>query len=161
MVGVDDRGGEMDERFDDFRITAMGMLIEAYTGLTTVLERELAAAGLALSWFEVLVRLGRTPGHALRMSELAAQVSFSASGLTRLVDRMESAGLVRRQACPEDRRGSLAVLTDEGAARLHEVLPHHLAGLQSHLVDPLGPDQLDALTSACRRIRDALRATST
>ena len=64
-------------------------------------------ASLSVQWFEVLIRLARTPGQRLRMSDLAAQTTLSASGLTRAVDRLEAAGLVDREACPTDRRSAL------------------------------------------------------
>ena len=67
-----------------------------------------------MQWFEVLLRLARTPGGRLRMSDLAAQTTLTASGLTRVVDRLEDAGLVKREACPTDRRSTYAVLTAEG-----------------------------------------------
>ena len=146
-----------DDIADDERITAMGMLLESFTALSNTLERELAAeCELPLSWFEVLLRLRRTPGHRLRMSELAAQVSFSTSGLTRLADRIEAAGLIRREACPEDRRGAFAVLTPDGAARVEAALPVHLRGLQEHLADRLTPEELASLTESLRKVRDGL-----
>jgi DNA-binding MarR family transcriptional regulator len=151
----------VDDLLDDPRITAIGMLVEAHAAVSSRAERLLHTTfGFPLPWFEVLLRLGRTPGHALRMSELAAQVSFSASGLTRLVDRMSAAGLVRRDVCAEDRRGALCVLTDEGEARLRAALPVHLELVQAMVVDVLSPEELDTLTALLRRIRDAAARSS-
>ena len=65
----------------------------------------------------MLIRLARTPGNRLRMSDLAAQTSLTPSGLTRSVDRLEDTGLVARRVCPEDRRGSFAALTLNGEGR--------------------------------------------
>ena len=146
----------MDDVLDDPAITTMGMLVEAHARLTGALGAELQqATGLPLAWFEVLLRLGRSPDQRLRMSELARQMPLSTSGLTRLIDRVEAAGLVRREACPSDRRGQLAVLTDEGEAALGRALPVHVEGLRRHLAAAVG-DDLDVVTDALRRVRDAL-----
>lgn len=145
----------MDELLDDERLTALGLLIEAHAHLSRVLEHELLeGAGLPLSWYGVLVRLGRSPGRHLRMSELAEQMSISTSGLTRLIDRIETAGLVRRESCPTDRRGWFAVLTPEGEARLREATPLHLRGVEEHLTGLLSPGELADLTGALRKVRD-------
>ena len=146
----------MDDLLDDPAITTMGMLVEAHARLTGALGAELQqATTLPLAWFEVLLRLGRSPERRLRMSELARQMPLSTSGLTRLIDRVEAAGLVRREACPSDRRGQLAVLTDAGEAALAEALPVHVRGLRVHLAAALG-DDVEVVTEALRRVRDAL-----
>lgn len=144
---------------DDERITAFGMVLEAHASLTAAVNRELeATAGMPITWFEVLIRLSRSPASRLRMSELAGQVGLSHSGLTRLVDRVIEAGLVRREACPEDRRGAFAVLTEEGGAALEAALDGHLASIDRHLVAPLGRDRLAELTDLLRTVRDAAGA---
>lgn len=144
---------------DDERITAFGMLLEAHAAVTGAVNRELeSTAGMPITWFEVLLRLSRSPGRRLRMSELAAQVGLSHSGLTRLVDRVIAAGLVGREACPEDRRGAFAVLTDEGADALDAALAGHLDSIDRHLAAPLGDDGLAALTDLLRTVRDATSA---
>ena len=141
--------------WDDRRITAFGMLLEARAALVAVVGRELeATTELSISWFEVLIRLARSPGQQLRMSELAAQAALSTSGLTRLVDRMEAAKLIRREACPSDRRGAFAVITDAGVAALDAALPPHLESLERHLVNPLGEDRLEDLTRMLEALRD-------
>jgi DNA-binding MarR family transcriptional regulator len=88
------------------------------------------------------------------MAELARQVGLSTSGLTRLIDRIEEAGYVRREACPSDRRGANAVLTDEGAALLQKALPPHLESIETHLAGPLGAE-LPVLERLMRTVRDA------
>jgi DNA-binding MarR family transcriptional regulator len=109
--------------------------------------------------FEVLIRLSRSPGERLRLTDLARQVRLSTSGLSRLVDRVEADGLVRREACPSDRRGAFAVLTDKGEAVLAEALPPHLESIQRHVVAPLGPDELSTLEGLLRRLRDSAEET--
>lgn len=140
---------------DDERITAYGMLLEAHAAVTQAVGRDLeVAAAMPTAWFEVLIRLVRSPQARLRMSELAQQVQLSTSGLTRLVDRLEVRGYVRREACPGDRRGLNAALTDEGREAVEAALPQHLESLQRHLVEPLGGD-VATLTELLRALRDS------
>ena len=142
---------------DDDRITAIGLLVEAESALVRVLDEELRrSAGMPLSTYEVLVRLGRSPGRRLRQVELSRQLSLTTGGVTRLVDRIEAAGLVRRTTSPTDRRASFAELTDTGAGALNRATEVHLASLQRHLVDPVGLDGLAALVGPLRRLRDSL-----
>jgi MarR family 2-MHQ and catechol resistance regulon transcriptional repressor len=141
--------------WDDPRITAFGMLLEAHAAVISQVNRDLeTSSGIPVSWFEVLLRLARSDDHQLRMAELARQVGLSTSGLTRLVDRIEAAGYVRREACPSDRRGANAVLTDEGDELLRKAVPPHLDSLDLHVVAALG-DQVDQLTDLLRTLRDA------
>jgi DNA-binding MarR family transcriptional regulator len=143
---------------DDPRITAFGMLIEAHAAIAGAVGRDLEeAGGMPVAWFEVLIRLARTPGDRLRMSELAGQVALSTSGLTRLVDRVEAAGLIARETCPSDRRGAYAVLTDAGRDALAKVMPAHVESLERRLVDAVGQEGLVQLTEHLRAIRDANR----
>ncbi|MDP1819953.1 MAG: MarR family transcriptional regulator [Acidimicrobiales bacterium] len=138
-------------------LTTVGLLVETHAGFTSAAERGLGATGgLSLQWFELLLRLARTPGHRLRMSALAAQTTLSASGLTRAVDRLEAEGLVRREACPTDRRSSYAALTGEGEARLRRVLPHHLEHLVEVFDRTFDAEELATLCGLLRRLRDAV-----
>ena len=138
-------------------LTTAGLLVEAHAGFATRLERQLAQqCDLSVQWFDVLMRLVRTPGHRLRMSDLAAQTTLSASGLTRAIDRLEQAGLVRREACPSDRRGAFAVLTEAGEARIGTAIPIHLGELRTIFDELYSPDEVEVLTELLRRLRDTL-----
>ena len=138
-------------------LTTMGLFMEAQAGLAlSTLRRLEAEHGIGGQWFEVLIRLARTPGHRLRMSDLAAQTTLSASGLTRVVDRLVAQGLVDRQACPSDRRGSFAVLTPAGEARILAAVPTHLAQLTEIFEGTFSPSELDTFTALMRRLRDAV-----
>jgi MarR family transcriptional regulator, 2-MHQ and catechol-resistance regulon repressor len=150
-----------DSRLADPRITAIGLMIEAVGGLNAKLAAQYAEHGLAPAEFDVLIRIARTPGQALRMSDLAAQTLLTTSGITRVVDRLERDRLVERQACPTDRRGSLAALTPEGLARLDAVLPGHLELVEKWFTSQLSDADLDALLTSLRTIRDAVRPEAT
>lgn len=144
----------------DPRLTAIGLLFEVNAGLREVVDRHLETAGTSGSAFEVLVRLARSPDHRLRMSELAAQSTLTNSGLTRLVDRLQASGLVRREPCVTDRRGFYAVLTDEGLATVTGALPAHLAIVEEHLTGVLDAEELNALLGALRRVRSVVKPGS-
>jgi MarR family transcriptional regulator, 2-MHQ and catechol-resistance regulon repressor len=146
---------------DDPRFTAVGLFAEAYTGLTARFAAQFDEHRLSPVEFEVLMRLARSPGHRLRMTDLAGQTTLSTSGVTRVVDRMDRVGLVRREACPSDRRSSYAVITEAGLARLDEVLPGHLALVQQWFIGQLGPAELTQLLDALRTIRDAVNPCAT
>ncbi|MGW0229465.1 MarR family winged helix-turn-helix transcriptional regulator [Actinopolymorpha singaporensis] len=109
------------------------------------IDRDLRALGLSMPEYEILVRLSESPGRTLRMAELAQSVHHSRSRLTHTIARMEAAGLVEREACPSDRRGVLARLTEEGYARLVETAPHHVAGVRDGLIDLVSEDDLATL----------------
>ena len=90
------------------------------------------------------MRLARSPGDQLRMTDLAAQTSLSTSGVTRVVDRLERDGLVRRRACPTDRRSSYAVVTPPACTGSTRRCPGHLEIIEQWFTGQLEPGPLDA-----------------
>lgn len=129
-------------------LRAWQALITTTSGLLATLDNELQAEhGLSLGEYEVLVHLSETPGHALRMNDLALRLHLSPSGLTRRIDRLVRDGLVARQQCPSDRRGYNAVLTDEGMARLRGAAPTHVRGVREHFIDRLDERDLEQLAA--------------
>lgn len=123
------------------------------------LGRELDAVegGLSLSEYELLARLSDAEGRSARMSTLAGQLVHSRSRLTHTVSRLEDRGLVRREVCLNDRRGVLAVLTDNGHEALAAAAPTHVTGVREHLFDQLDPEQVAALGEAMARVGRHLR----
>ncbi|NEK59852.1 MarR family transcriptional regulator [Geodermatophilus sabuli] len=110
------------------------------------LDRELThETGISHAYYEILVALSETEGRMLRMSELADRCLSSRSRLSHAVSRLEERGWVRRQICPEDGRGQLAVLTDEGFAALEAAAPVHVGSVRAHLFDQLSPGQVEAM----------------
>ncbi|RLK22597.1 DNA-binding MarR family transcriptional regulator [Micromonospora sp. M71_S20] len=129
--------------------------LTASRALMEALDRELQRdAGMPHAYYEILVRLSEAPRRRLRMSDLAEASGSSRSRLSHAVARLEAAGWVRREECPTDRRGQLAVLTDEGFATLAAAAPGHVEGVRRHLFDALTPAQVDQL----RRISETLAA---
>jgi MarR family transcriptional regulator, 2-MHQ and catechol-resistance regulon repressor len=147
--------------FDDPRLTAMGLLAEAFAGLHAKITPTLAAAGLSVTDFDVLLRLARSPGQRLRMTDLATQTTLSTSGITRVVDRLESRGLAARESCPSDRRGAFAVLTGAGERLLAGVVRSHLLDIDRWFTGLLTGEQLGALLEALRILRDQVRPGAT
>jgi len=121
-------------------------LLRAHALMVKRLDAELEAAhGLALTSYEVLLRLAHTDGGKMRMCDVAESVLLSRSGLTRLVDRLERDGLVERVSCADDARGAYAKLTDAGRAKLEEASATHLEGVREHFLARVGDAQLDVL----------------
>jgi DNA-binding MarR family transcriptional regulator len=142
------------ELVDDERLTLIGLLIDVHHQLTRTLGDELeAACGLPLSWYDVLIRLGRSPEGHLTMSRLAAEVSFTSGGITRLVDRIAEAGYVERASCPTDRRSVHVQLTAAGCEVLRRATALNLEGVQRHLIDRLDAADRAALDAALRKLR--------
>jgi DNA-binding MarR family transcriptional regulator len=108
--------------------------------------------------YEVMVRLSESPDRRLRMSELASRTLASKSRLSHQISRMEASGLVRREGCPEDRRGAYAVLTDAGWQRLVEAAPAHVASVRRWLVEALTHEQFIELGELCSRVVEHLQA---
>lgn len=142
---------------DDERLTTVGLLFESAAGLRRVFERRLETEqALTHQSFEVLIRLARSPGSELRMSELAAQTSLTPSGLTRSIDRLQHQGLVARRVCPEDRRGAFAVLTPAGQELMDRAIPDHTDHVKEVLADVFTAEEEATLSSLLRRLRDHL-----
>ncbi len=127
--------------------------LQAHVAVMRQLEAELVArGGVSLAHYDVLVQLAAADGGRLRMHELADRVLLSRSGVTRLVDRLEADGLVRRATCPSDARGSFAVLTEAGVARLEAASPVHLDGVRRHFADHFDQAELRELARLLERL---------
>lgn len=126
--------------------------------LTEQLDRELQHdANIPHTYYEILVALSEAPGRRLRMNQLADMCQSSRSRLSHAVNRLEEAGWVRREACPTDKRGALAVMTDEGFAAIEAAAPGHVEGVRRHVFDVLSPEQIRQLGQISAAIRDGLR----
>jgi len=155
MMGGVERVQKSESASEVDRITLAGLVFETALGLRRAvgpsLERQCELAGQE---FEILIRLARTPGGRLRMSDLASQTALTPSGLTRAIDRLSMAGLVNRHACPEDRRGAFAGLTPAGEERMRVALDLHRAQLAELLDGALDPEEELLLVAVLRKLRD-------
>jgi DNA-binding MarR family transcriptional regulator len=121
-------------------------LLRVHAGMTKALDAELVREhGLPLSSYEVLLFLADAPDGRLRMSELAEGVLLSRSGLTRLVDRMERDGLLRRERCEDDARGYHALITDKGRELFGRARRTHLDGVRERFLSHLSSEELRTL----------------
>jgi DNA-binding MarR family transcriptional regulator len=131
--------------------------LHASRGLWDVLDRELQRdARMPHAYYEILVRLSEAPNRMLRMSDLAEATSSSRSRLSHAVARLEEYGWVRREDCPTDRRGQLAVLTDQGFEVLADAAHGHVEGVRTHLFDQLTPEQVVQLRQISEAMLDHL-----
>jgi DNA-binding MarR family transcriptional regulator len=112
---------------------------------------------LPLPWYDVLIAVERSPERRLRMFELADAVVLSRTNLTRLVDRLEAAGLLRREPAPTDRRGAFAVITDAGRAALRRTWPLYAARIEDRFARHLSIEEAGVLRTVLERVLAAAR----
>lgn len=140
------------------RTNAWRLFITAQAALVDRIDQELSAAGaIPLQWYDVLVELAQAPDWRRRMFELADAVVLSKSSLSRLIDRLEAAGLLRREPSPGDRRGAFAVLTDAGQTALEEAWPVYSRGIDEHFAQHFDDDETAVLITGFRRVLAGLR----
>jgi DNA-binding MarR family transcriptional regulator len=134
------------------RLRAWRLFFESALALLDILDAELEhAVGIPQRWYDVLVHLEESPD-GIPMNELAERILYSKSGFTRVVDRMEEAGLVRRARPESDRRTILIVLTDRGIETLERARRHHRDGIHRHFTQHLTNADVKALTHALEKI---------
>lgn len=142
---------------DKRRIAAFEGFIRAQRALVERLDADLRAEhDLSLGDYEILLRLARAGDNRLKMVEVARSMVLTPSGVTRATDRLEAEGLVRRDACPTDRRSWFLALTPEGRARLRRAAPTHLRGIQEHFGQHLTDAEADALARGLGKVADSM-----
>lgn len=148
--------GTINDVDDHELITWWGMVVEAFHRTN---HRCVADLGVDVTlpgpWFEVVLRLLRTPGHRLTMTRLAHEVSLTSGGFTKFADRLVKAGLIERQGCATDRRVTYVALTERGLAVAREAQSRHVAALREHFIRPLGLEGAARLAALMRTLRDA------
>jgi DNA-binding MarR family transcriptional regulator len=140
---------------DEPHLGAWRAMLNAHAAMTQTIEHALNEAGLPpLAWYDVLWSLYRAPGKRLRAGELAASVvTITRSGLTRLVDRMEEAGVLERRASTNDRRVVEITITAEGRSLLRRMWPVYARELERHWVRALGEREAEVVADALDRVR--------
>lgn len=149
--GIEERadGGDLGEQ----ELAAWRGFLRVHATIVRELDAELVErTGLPLSSYEVLVYLRDAPDTRLRMSELAGHLLLTAGGVTRLVDRLVRSGLVAKEPCLDDRRGSYAVLTRFGAERLRTARVVHLAGVRRRFLGRLSAQEIEQLARLWERV---------
>jgi DNA-binding MarR family transcriptional regulator len=134
------------------RLRCWRLFFESALALLDVLDAELLdAAGIPQRWYDLLVHLEESPD-GIPMNELAERILYSKSGFTRVVDRMEEAGLVRRVRPEHDRRSILVLLTDRGTETMERARRHHRDGIDRHFSRHLTDADVKALTRALEKV---------
>jgi DNA-binding MarR family transcriptional regulator len=142
-----------DSTLSGAELAAWRGMLRVHASLLRALDADLSAAhGIGLRSYEVLLHLGDAEQQRLRMSDLSDSVLLSASGISRLVDRMARDGLVRRERCAEDGRGYWAVLTADGREKLAEARPTHLAGVRRLFLSRFSDEDLAGLAAYWDRV---------
>ena len=136
-------------------LAAWRAVLHAHTSVVAQAEDALAAAELPpLAWYDVLWAIRRAPARRLRMAELAASLTISRGGLTKLADRLENAGLIRREPTDNDGRGLYAVLTAEGNTLLRRMWPVYSRALCEIFVSTITKDEAAVIAAALGRVND-------
>lgn len=145
----------MNEELDETGLEAWEAFVFAHAAAIGAIERDVACEdSVSLTCYDVLVALINAPEHRLRLNELADQVVLSRSGLSRLLDRVEKAGLIRREPAPDDRRGAYAVLTEEGIQAQRTTWPHYAKGIHRYFSQHLTDEEKRVIATALRRVRE-------
>ena len=144
------------ERLDARELRAWRGFLHAHATLLRALDAELEAAhGMPVSSYEILMNVADAEGERMRMHDIASRVLLSRSGLTRLVDRLEKSGYVRRESCPDDARGAFAVLTPEGREVLDAARATHLAGVRERFLRHFSDEEQEQLGAFWERLLPA------
>lgn len=124
--------------------------IAAQRVVNTRIEQQLQRdAGMPHTYFEILVRLSEAEEGRLRMSELAVATLGSRSRLSHAVNRLEKVGWVRREGIESDRRGQVAIITEDGRQKLRETAPGHVETVRDVVFDALSEQQVENLRDIC------------
>jgi DNA-binding MarR family transcriptional regulator len=137
----------------DEQLAAWSGFLRAHAQIVRALDAELEREhGLPLSSYDVLIQLSLAHDRRLQMFELADAVVLSRSGLTRLVDRLERAGLVQRERGEVDPRQVYACLTGRGSVVLASATPTHIAGIKERFLEQLSEEQRTQLAAIWRTL---------
>ena len=142
-------------------LSAWRAVLNAHAAIVERIESELARADLPpLSWYDVLWAVRRAPGHRIRMGQLAESLTLSRGGLTKLADRLEEEGLLRREPADEDGRGFYATITGAGVSLLRQMWAVYSRVLRETFVAPIERDEASVIAAALTRTQRAAQAAN-
>jgi DNA-binding MarR family transcriptional regulator len=134
-------------------VDAWVRLLRTHAAATRELNTQLVAEhGLTINDYEALLHLSRAEGRSMRRVDLAESLLLTASGVTRLLDGLERAGLVEKAACQSDGRVTYAVLTDAGLDKLRAASCGHVASVRTLFEERLSPDEIETLAELLGRL---------
>lgn len=134
------------------RVAAWAALLRTHAAVVPKLERALRVTGLPITWYDVLLVTNAAPERRLRMTELGRRAVVSRERVSRVVTELEGAGLIERQANPDDRRSSFAAITPEGRNRLRQAAPVYIQAVEDHFLSHLDEDEVRVLTRALTKV---------
>jgi DNA-binding MarR family transcriptional regulator len=138
-------------------VRAFARLLRAYASSTRLLSASLQAEhGLTINDYEALLLLSRAEGNRMRRVDLARRLILTPSGVTRLLEGLEEAGLVERKACSFDQRVSYAQLTDAGSARLREASCAHIGSIRTLFEEHLSEEEIEELAATLAKLPGAV-----
>lgn len=141
--------------FTELERSAWGGFLSAFARMNRLVEADLQEhSHITHAEFEVLLRLFFEESHRLRIQELAARSILTLSGVSRLVERLEKAGLVTRETASEDRRGAYAVLTPAGAERFQTAAQAHITFVKKHFLGRFTAQELEQMADYWKRIEE-------
>ena len=145
----------MGDGFTEIEQNAWGGFLGVYGRMNRMIEEDLQShSHITHVEFEILLRLSWNESHRVRIQDLAAESVLTRSGVSRLVERLEKAGLVTREEAPEDRRGAYAVLTDEGAARFQKAVKAHVAFVRENFLSHYSERELEQMAAFWQRLEN-------
>jgi DNA-binding MarR family transcriptional regulator len=133
-------------------VSAWAALLRTHAAVMPKVERALSSQGMPLTWYDILLVVNAAPGRRLRMTELGQQAVVSRERVSRVVTELEQAGLVAREANPDDKRSSFTVITAEGRKRLRASAPTYLAAIEKHFLSWLTDEESKVLAKALGRV---------
>ncbi|MDF5714129.1 MAG: MarR family transcriptional regulator [Rhizonema sp. NSF051] len=146
------------QNLEKMRSSVWRLFLTTHLRVIDRIEAKLAEAELpSLEWYDVLLTLKESPEYRLRLSDLADKVLLSRSNLTRLIDRLEKAGLLYRQRCPTDRRGTFAVLTPQGLTMQKRMWPVYAEGIVEYFACHMNDSEVSVIQEVMERMLAAAK----
>jgi len=141
--------------FSKIEQDAWGGFLGTYARINHMIEEDLQShSHITHVEFEVLLRLSWEKSHRLRIQDLAAQSILTRSGVSRMVERLEKAGLVKREEASEDRRGAYAVLTEQGAERFQSASQAHITFVRENFLGLFNDEELTQMSAFWKRVEE-------